>query len=142
MPKTTRRLQPKPHSEAFERIVKQAKSERNIQEITVQELKTLLEGDCSRVIVIDVREQNERDAFYIEGSIHICRGVLERDIEKKIPIAESGNKRIITICSGGYRSILAAASLIDMGYHHVCSVEGGLRQYLDQNYDNIIEVNT
>ncbi len=142
MSRTTRRLQPKPHSEIFERVVNQAKSDKNIHEITAEELKILMDSDCSNVILIDVREQDERAAFYIEGSVHISRGVLERDIEKTISLIESDNKQIITICSGGYRSVLAAASLVDMGYKNICSVEGGLRKYLEQNYDNIVETNT
>lgn len=142
MAKTSRRLQSKPHSKAFEAIVIKAKAEKNIPEIEPATLKEILDTDPAKVLLIDVREQNERDQFYIERSIHISRGVLERDIEKTIEIAQSKNRQIITICSGGYRSILAAASLVEMGYTNVSSLAGGLKKYLDQDFDNIVETNS
>lgn len=140
MVKTTRRLPSKPHNPAFEFLVNKAKQEKNIHEIDVTTLKKMLDENTADVFVIDVREHDERAQFYIEGSIHISRGVLERDIEKIIDISK--NQHIITVCSGGYRSILAAASLIEMGYKNVSSLEGGLKKYLEQDYDNVIETNS
>lgn len=38
-------------------------------------------------------------------------------------------RRLFCICGGGYRSALAAANLKEMGYVHVCSMEGGIKAW-------------
>jgi rhodanese-related sulfurtransferase len=94
-------------------------------EIDVNEL----EEDYAGALVIDVREPDERSRGFIPGSIHVPRGVLERDIEK---LAFGGNARdsdlarpIVTYCGGGSRSLLAARSLQEMGFTNVSSLAGG-----------------
>ncbi len=94
-------------------------------EIDVNELVE----DYAAVLVIDVREPDERARGFIPGSIHIPRGVLERDIEK---LAFDGNARdadlarpIVTYCGGGSRSLLAARTLQEMGFSNVSSLAGG-----------------
>lgn len=80
-------------------------------------------------IVIDVREPDERARGVIPGSIHIPRGVLERDIERKAFGGEVHNddlnRPIICYCGGGSRSLLAARSLQEMGFSNVSSLAGG-----------------
>lgn len=39
------------------------------------------------------------------------------------------NSEIVLYCGGGYRSALAAANLKEMGYVHVCSMEGGIKAW-------------
>lgn len=140
MVKTKRRLIAKHHPEAFARLVKVVKESKNIQEISAQELYAWL-NTKKPILVIDVREENERRQFYIDGSMHISKGVLERDIEAVV-LPSKQNMPIITICSGGYRSVLAAASLLDMGYTKVYSLSGGLKAYLDQDFANIVELDS
>ncbi len=74
--------------------------------------------------VIDVRERHEFENGHFAGSIHIGKGVLERDIEKQ---NFSINTRIVLYCGGGFRSAIAAKSLKDMGYEDVFSLWGGWR---------------
>lgn len=138
MSKTKRRLIAKHHPEAFARLVTHVKKSKHIQEISAADLKKLLDA-AEPILVIDVREESERSQFYIAGSRHISKGVLERDIEAVIT-PQNQDVRIITVCSGGYRSALAAASLLDMGYKDVYSLAGGLKAYLEQDFDNIIEL--
>ncbi len=138
MAKTKRRLTAKNHPHAFENLVIKVKKSKNIKELSAAELKNFLDTDKD-ILVIDVREENERKQFYIEGSIHISKGVLERDIEAIIT-PEKQNMPIITLCSGGYRSALAAASLLDMGYKDVYSLAGGLKDYLENDFANIVEM--
>jgi rhodanese-related sulfurtransferase len=76
--------------------------------------------------LIDVREDREWKRGRIPGAIHIGRGVLERDIEARIPDREDP---IVLYCGGGYRSALAAESLGRMGYTEVRSMEGGWRAW-------------
>ena len=138
MSKSSRRLSVKAHPPGFARLVADVKASKNIQEISPVELKAKLDAD-EPMLVIDVREDSERCRFFIDGSVHIGKGVIERDIEAQMPI-DNQNMPIITICSGGFRSALAAASLLDMGYKDVYSLSGGLKDYLEQDFDNIIEL--
>lgn len=139
MSKTTRRIQAKNHPQAFAKLVAEVKKSKNIQEISSEDFKKHLE-DNKPMFIIDVREESERCQFFIDGSVHISKGVLERDIEGHF-IPEDQKLPIVTICSGGFRSALAAASLLDMGYKEVYSLAGGLKDYLEHDFDNIIELN-
>lgn len=50
----------------------------------------------------------------------------ERDVEKRVPQTDTP---LFLYCGGGYRSILAAATLQEMGYSNVVSVQGGWRAW-------------
>jgi rhodanese-related sulfurtransferase len=78
--------------------------------------------------LVDVREESEWQEGRIPGAQHIGRGVLERDIEERIPDADAD---IVLYCGGGYRSALAAASLQAMGYTNVSSMDGGFRAWTE-----------
>ena len=69
----------KNHSPKYLEIVEQARSK--IQECEAAELRVMLE-DGAPLMVIDVRERHEYEAGHLVGSVHIGKGVLERDIEK------------------------------------------------------------
>lgn len=115
------RVMAKKHSPKFLQIVEQARA--RIPECSAIELKAMLE-DGSPLVVIDVRERHEFEAGHLEGSVHIGKGVLERDIEKH---ELSDSTRLVLYCGGGFRSAIAAASLKDMGYSNAFSLWGGWR---------------
>jgi rhodanese-related sulfurtransferase len=75
---------------------------------------------------VDVREDNEWAAGHALGSIHLSKGILERDIESVVP---DSNTPMVLYCGGGYRSALAADALQKMGYSTVMSLDGGWRAY-------------
>ncbi|MGK2934852.1 MAG: rhodanese-like domain-containing protein [Gemmatimonadaceae bacterium] len=77
-------------------------------------------------ILVDVREDREWEAGHARGAVHIGKGVIERDIEQKIPDADA---EIVLYCGGGFRSALAADSLRKMGYRNVASMAGGWRAW-------------
>jgi rhodanese-related sulfurtransferase len=79
-------------------------------------------------LLVDVREDREWEAGRIPGSVHLGRGVLERDVERRFPDPDT---ELILICGGGFRSALAARSLADMGYTNAWSLEGGTRGWQD-----------
>ncbi|MDQ2891044.1 MAG: rhodanese-like domain-containing protein, partial [Gemmatimonadota bacterium] len=56
----------------------------------------------------------------------IGKGVIERDIEDKIP---DRNTEVILYCGGGFRSVLAADAIQKMGYTNVASMAGGWRDW-------------
>ena len=115
------------HSPKFLALVSQAKS--NVQEISVNELLTWKSRNDAYYL-IDVREDYEWKKVHIPNTMHLGRGIIERDIESKIP---DFNSRIILYCGGGYRSALAACSLMGMGYPNVYSLQGGLRAWISEN---------
>ena len=111
------------HSPGFLKIVDDAK--KNIRQTTVPVVAERLErGD--KFHFVDVREDDEWRAGRARGAIHLGKGVIERDIETKIPNHED---EIIVYCGGGFRSALAAEALQKMGYRNVVSMDGGIRAW-------------
>ncbi|MBW7932527.1 MAG: sulfurtransferase [Gemmatimonadaceae bacterium] len=76
--------------------------------------------------LVDIREQSEWAAGHAAGALYLGKGVLERDIEARIPDKQA---EIILYCGGGYRSVLAADALQRMGYTNVSSMMGGWREW-------------
>lgn len=100
-------------------------SKKNIRECSVEDvMKMLKDGDD--FALIDVREDNEFDKAHIKGSIHIGRGIIERDIHLHI---HDHSKKLVLYCGGGFRSALAAESLQKMGYSNVISMDGGWKRW-------------
>lgn len=114
------------HSPRFLATVKQSRA--LIQECDINEFSSMLD-DGSEILVIDVREKHEYDAGCFTGALHLSKGVIERDIEKH-PILEDA--RIVLYCGGGFRSAIAAESLIRMGYTDVYSLWGGWRSLVSE----------
>ncbi|HET6347956.1 MAG TPA: rhodanese-like domain-containing protein [Candidatus Krumholzibacteria bacterium] len=81
--------------------------------------------------LIDIREDHEWGKGHIPGSIHLGRGILERDIERTIP---DPNTEIVLYCGGGYRSVLSADALQRMGYKNVLSMDGGYTGWVDAGH--------
>ncbi|MBC8145092.1 MAG: sulfurtransferase [bacterium] len=107
------------HSERFLRIVDAARV--RVREISPEEALTRIEKR-DNVLLIDTREDHEWERGYVAGAMHLSRGLLERDIEK---VAPDTAQEIILYCGGGFRSILAADSLAQMGYTNVRSMSTG-----------------
>lgn len=107
----------------YQALVQEAKS--RIKEIKTDELKQLQESK-QPFVLIDVREESEWNAGHAVGALHVSRGVLERDIEKKV--ADKGAK-VVLYCGSGGRSALAADTLQKLGYTNVTSLAGGIRDY-------------
>jgi rhodanese-related sulfurtransferase len=76
--------------------------------------------------LIDVREDSEWNAGHANGAIHLGKGIIERDIEARIP---AKGTTLLLYCGGGYRSALAADNLQKMGYTDVYSVRGGWKAW-------------
>ena len=111
------------HSEGFLKIVNDAKT--RIKEVTVEETKTrLTQNPDARLI--DVREDNEWQAAHAAGAEHLGKGIIERDIEEKVP---DKSTELILYCGGGFRSALAADVLQQMGYTNVFSMAGGWKAW-------------
>ena len=119
----------KNHSPEFLNIVNDAKS--RIKETDVEAVKKRLDSGDESFELVDVREDREWKNGFIPGSVHIGKGVLERDIETLIP---DKNIELILYCGGGFRSALAADNLQKMGYKNVWSMDGGYRGWNEAGY--------
>lgn len=109
------------HSPGFLKLAEQARS--SVREVDVDEARKRMSAGAT---LVDVREDGEWDAGHARGAVHIGKGVIERDIEKRIP---DPTAQIILYCGGGYRSALAASALAQMGYSNVVSLAGGWRAW-------------
>ena len=118
----------KEHSSRFLTIVNDAK--RKISETNVEEVKIKLDRG-EKFYLVDVREESEWKKGHITNAIYIGKGVIERDIEKKINNIE---EEIILYCGGGFRSALAADNLQKMGYSKVSSMDGGYSGWVKAGY--------
>lgn len=116
------------HSEAFERLCDDART--RVREISAEEVKRKLDAG-ERFYFIDVREDHEWNKGHAAGAEHLSRGIIERDIEARIPDREA---EVVLYCGGGYRSALAADNLQKMGYRNIYSMSGGIRAWREANY--------
>ena len=67
-----------------------------IKEISVHD--AYVEGKKPGVYLVDVREESEWQAGHVPGAMHLGKGIIERDIEQRIPDTKA---RIVCYCGGG-----------------------------------------
>ena len=109
------------HSEGFLRLVEDARG--RVREVSVEQARARMREGAR---LFDVREDNEWERSRARGAEHLGRGVIERDIERRVP---DKGAELILYCGGGYRSALAADNLQRMGYANVFSMAGGWRAW-------------
>ena len=116
------------HSARFLQIVEDAK--KRVREVGIDDVKARLDrGD--KFVLVDVREESEYAKDHLPGAIHLGKGIIERDIEERVPEL---NTPIVLYCGGGYRSALAADNLQKMGYTNVLSMDGGIRGWREKHF--------
>ncbi|HVP45589.1 MAG TPA: rhodanese-like domain-containing protein [Bryobacteraceae bacterium] len=111
------------HAPEFLKLVNDAKS--RIRETDIDGFKRMLTTG-EKPLLIDTREESEWAAGHAAGAVHISKGVIERDIEAKVPDKKTP---MVLYCGGGFRSALAADALQKMGYSNVISLDGGWRAW-------------
>ena len=116
------------HSARFLKIVEDAKQ--RVREISIDDVKARLDRD-ENFLLIDVREESEYANDHLPGAIHLGKGVIERDIEERVPQLDTS---LVLYCGGGYRSALAADNLQKMGYTSVLSMDGGIRGWREKRF--------
>ena len=116
------------HSARFLQIVEDAK--KRVREVSIDDVKARLDrGD--KFLLVDVREESEYAKDHLPGAIHLGKGIIERDIEERVPEL---NTPLVLYCGGGYRSALAADNLQKMGYTNVLSMDGGIRGWREKHF--------
>ena len=116
------------HAPRFLKIVDESRA--RIKETKVDDVKHKLDRG-EKFTLIDVREESEFAKDHLPGALHIGKGVIERDIEARVPDL---NAPLVLYCGGGYRSALAADNLQKMGYTNVISMDGGVRGWREKGY--------
>ncbi len=116
------------HATGFLKIVNDAKS--RIKEWNVHETKKRLNAG-EKMVLVDVREESEWARGHVAGAVYLGKGVIERDIEQRIPDTSA---TIVLYCGGGFRSALAADNLQKMGYKNVISMDGGWKGWVEAGY--------
>src|SRR3954466_5290032 len=105
-------------------LVAEAKS--RVKEVSVQNVLDMQRGG-EAITLLDCRDLNEVNLGKIPGALHISRGNLETKVEALIP----RDANLVIYCASGNRSAFAAATLQEMGYQHVASMETGFRGWME-----------
>jgi len=116
------------HPPRFLKIVDDAKT--RVRETDVDEVKNKMDRG-GKFTLVDVREESEFAKDHLPGAIHLGKGIIERDIEARVPDLDT---EIVLYCGGGFRSALAADNLQKMGYKNVISMDGGIRDWREKGY--------
>ena len=116
------------HPPRFLKLVDEAKT--RVRETTVDDVKKKIDRG-ENFVLVDVREESEFAKDHLPGAIHLGKGIIERDIEARVPDL---NAEIVLYCGGGFRSALAADNLQKMGYKNVISMDGGIRGWREKQY--------
>lgn len=116
------------HAPKFLEIVNDAK--KRVKETNVADVKKRMDGG-EKMILVDVREESEWANGHLPGAIHLGKGIIERDIEARVPDA---SVKLVLYCGGGFRSALSADNLQKMGYTNVESMDGGWKGWIGAGY--------
>ncbi len=111
------------HGERFLKLAAEARS--RITEISVTETAAAIKRGA---LLLDVRERHEFLRGHIPNALHLARGTLEFEIEKRVPNPKT---EIVMYCGAGNRSALSADNLQRMGYTNVKTLAGGLQAWID-----------
>jgi rhodanese-related sulfurtransferase len=88
----------------------------------------------TQTVIIDVREESEvYNLGVIKNAIHIPRGLIEFKLSPNSlnnPVLINNDTNILVYCAGGYRSALAAKSLLDLGFKNVYNL-GGFQEWVE-----------
>ena len=103
-------------------------AQKNIETLSANEVKNLYENN--QITLIDVRDIRE---LWKEGTIdkskHIPRDVFRFWLDPESSYYKSNKikdiKKMVLFCALGWRSALAANSLVAMGFKNVAHVDGG-----------------
>jgi rhodanese-related sulfurtransferase len=117
------------HNPGFLDLVNDAKS--RVRQIDLEGYRKMLEAGEPHTLV-DTREESEFAAGHVKGAVHLSKGIIERDIETKVP---DKSATLVLYCGGGFRSALVADNLQKMGYRNPISLDGGWRALKDSGLE-------
>ena len=104
-----------------------AEARLSVKEITAAETEASIAAGS--VLLLDVREPGEVREGHLPGAINVPRGLLEAKADLNFPHREEQlqdrDQAVIVYCASGVRSLLAAATMQEMGFSNVQSMTGG-----------------
>ena len=92
-----------------------------VAELRPEEVAEKLKEKPGSLVLLDVREPDEREMAAIEPSIHIPM----RDVPMRLAEIPK-DKEVVVYCHGGTRSAMIAGFLEGHGYTSVANLEGGI----------------
>jgi glyoxylase-like metal-dependent hydrolase (beta-lactamase superfamily II)/rhodanese-related sulfurtransferase len=95
--------------------------------VSMDELQKRRAAGTNNLVVLDVRERDAFDKAHIPGAAHLPRGQLELRVNEAFP---DPTLCIVTYCEFGKISVLAAATLRQMGFTRASTLDGGLEQWI------------
>src|SRR2546426_1529645 len=116
------------HAPQFLKLVNEAK--KKIKETNVADVKRRIDAG-EKFLLVDTREDTEWANGHLPGDVHLGRGIIERDIEARVPDTSA---KLILYCGGGFRSALVAGRLQKKGYNNVESIDGGGEGWLEGGF--------
>jgi rhodanese-related sulfurtransferase len=116
------------HASGFLKLVDEVMP--RVKEISAEKV-VAMQKTHAPFTLIDVREDHEFSTGHIAGAQHMGRGIIERDIEEKIP---DKHATLVLYCGGGFRSALSADNLQKMGYLNIYSLAGGWRCWCERGF--------
>jgi len=78
-------------------------------------------------VLLDVREPDYFSRFHLPEAINISVNAINH---KAPEVLTDSEQEIICYCNGGARGPRAAKALMELGYHNVAVLDGGLRRYM------------
>ncbi len=95
------------------------------------------EALAAGALLVDIRPGWQRtEEGEVPGAVVVERNHLEwrfdPECDARLPQATDYDVQVIVLCSEGYTSSLAAASLQDLGLHNATDVIGGFRAWVAQ----------
>lgn len=118
--------------------VMMARAHSTVEEMSPAVLKKMLDAG-EEIILLDVREPSPKNRVTIptdDESYAMTRGNLELKIHK---IIDSKESVVITFCRSGFRGLMAAETLKQLGYKHVYNLSAGLKGWARAGYPFIEE---
>jgi rhodanese-related sulfurtransferase len=107
----------------------------SVEELLPWDLQKLIDSEAPPLL-LDIREPHEFEKLHIPNSINVPRGILEQACEygfdeTEPKLVNAHDKNIIVICRSGKRSVLAAFTMLMMGYRAVKSLKMGIKGWND-----------
>jgi rhodanese-related sulfurtransferase len=113
---------------SYHDLVNEAKA--RVRQVDASETMRLM-AEHPDTLLIDCREPNEWNLGHIPGAMFIPRGVLEQNVDARVP----RDRKVVIYCASGNRSSLAAETMLEMGYSDVASMSGGFRGWCEAGGD-------
>lgn len=120
----------------YKKLVEEAEAE--VETLSVAEAHELLGREDT--VVVDIRDVRElwREGKIL-GALHAPRGMLEFWVDPESPYYRpelgAADKKYLLYCRGGWRSVLAARDLQNMGMTNVAHIDGGFEAWKEAGFE-------